>query len=243
MIFTFQTPTIPGTGAPPLTPYSAPASTNTTPLLIGASFAGMSPQTGIANSRTESSIPLKKRTLTNESTSSGGGGGGVGLSKQISNETNPSLESISLIDWQKHRVLALKQPSSQQQQPHRPHQRRRNPSSASHHHHYEDEDDAAFADDDSNAMFLDFYPAVIENTNGAFVTVTFAHNNSSSAAAATTAANAASAAPTHAHSAASADDPASSSLVLSQSLPNLSMLASQAYDYILLSLNYSNYST
>ena len=241
MIFTFQTPTIPGTGAPPLTPYSAPASTNTTPSLIGASFAGMSPLTGLANSRTESSIPLKKRTLTNESTSSGGGGGGgVGLSKQISNETNPSLESISLTDWQKHRVLALKQPSSSQQpqHQHRPHQRRRNPSSASHHHHYEDEDDAAFADDDSSAMFLDFYPAVIENTNGAFVTVTFAHNSSSAAAAtATTAANAASAAPTHAHSAASADDPASSSLVLSQSLPNLSMLASQAYDYILLSLN------
>ena len=235
MIFTFQTPTIPGTGAPPLTPYSAPASTNTTPSLIGPSFAGMSPLTGLANSRTESSIPLKKRTLTNESTSSGGGG--VGLSKQISNETNPSLESISLTDWQKHRVLALKQPSSQQppHQQHRPHQRRRNPSSASHHHHYEDEDDAAFADDDSSAMFLDFYPAVIENTNGAFVTVTFAHNSSSSAAA-TTAANTASAAPVHAHSA-STDDPASSSLVLSQSLPNLSMLASQAYDYILLSLN------
>lgn len=238
-MFTFMTNSMPPpSNAPPLTPFSAPASSTSINTPGGSIFAAsplqVSPGGGGQQSR--SSIPLKKRSLTNEANSSAGGGG---LVKQISIEatSNTALAAsntndlgISLNDWLKSRVLAVRRVT------------RQNISSSSHHHHHQHGGAGASAtavgtSDESNdtisvggnddewqtsphmtgvsPLFLDYTPAIIENTNGTLVTVTFTAVHGSTCAAGEDA---------------TSSSAAASSLVLSQSLPaNLSMLPFHRY--------------
>lgn len=142
--------------------------------------------------------------------------------------------NVSLNDWVKNRVLAVRRvnpmrlTSSQQQQryhsatlTHSYRQQQQQQQKKSQH----DQDDVdelggmmemdmeSSGGGGGGQLFVDYLPATIENINGTLVTVTFTHVASASNAA----------------SATSSDDIASSSsLVLSQSLPaNLSMLPFQ----------------
>lgn len=239
-VFTFMPNQMPPPSvAPALTPYSPSSTTiNTSP-----SFSGTPLQ--ISPGANRSSIPLKKRTLTNENTT-------TGLVRQMSADATSTVAVsnepvISLNDWLKNRVLAVRRPrfhcasaaasaaiaTSSASQQSRSHQTSMSHDTA------DDESDETISvgggtDDESftpigpviRPLFLDYLPALIENTNGSLVTVTFMHTANTAAATAATA------------STTTSDDaiPAtssSSSIVLSQSLPsNLSLLPSfQRYSF------------
>lgn len=238
----------PPTNAPPLTPFSAPASSTTSISTPGSGAFGPLPLQISPGPSRSSSIPLKKRSLANDNTASGS------LVKQMSTETitvssasataaatnaiNNDL-GISLNDWLKSRVLAVS---------------RRSRLSSSHHHRSRRLDEgsearaaataAAMADESDETacatsggmddewlvssngpVFLDYVPAVIDNTNGTLVTVTFTAPTHGANSVPSTAAPVTTGASTD-----EAVTNSSSNLVLSQSLPaNLSMLPFHRY--------------